>query len=849
MSSDDSFEFEDDGEELAVGAVGAVAITEIPAETESNVIETPANLPEIDLNQDVSPVADSVPDPFPPETSPIPVSSVTDHSIEKEEEIQPEIENTEGKGFRRTETGSVASSIDPLQGTLAELLSVPLGRPRKRVEHKKDESKPSIPVLNRDTENPNTYDLDYLLDSQRLTKATHRFVTTTDPLLGPTDKSEDNSDIDFIRRNIESTVRPKPTQSSMSASLSLDALPVKKTHTLTTKEAEKLADRLVSYKQQVEMKVKQTQESIRYKETMECTFTPEIKKTKANRPRRKPEEMYYDGVSKAKEMQEKQERMRDMQTLEVSSFRPVVNQQSKKMLEKRGRDPTPVYEKLYSAHKDGVMKQLKGGNARSRSVGDALTFRPTINKRSEDLSRPSKVNDALYADAKRRQERQKEVPKVQPFEPKLSKNSEKVLLTRFEEDFSSVWSRYSGLDVMTTCTPLRQLVQEMGFETEGNEAGKIWEMLEGEQRGGVRKKDVMMVLATVMRFKPRYCHNGEAVEGKLGRFQGDEFVLGTKEVSKLQKIFEGSYEARLSLTKRQSSTLTRLKPETYTFKPDLTQSNRQFRARSNSVSTSRETRLSTEPERLQLKLQQARDLLEQKKMAECTFKPTLKPSKYRNLNSGNGDSEVVPVKRQVDRNLALYQMAQLSKAKREKELKEKAEKLREMETNECTFAPNLDLFECGVERGKQEKRAEGVKESIDRLRKAREEKDKIRKAGERGEPGPRNGKRKGTETEGSTTPATPGIAGKPNIADLQMTASALNPHEIARKLEAIPKVEVMTLGISVRPGVTEDLTLYEGDDLFAVVSAFASKHGEFQVGLGTEEAFKLRTLISEQLLE
>lgn len=126
-----------------------------------------------------------------------------------------------------------------------------------------------------------------------------------------------------------------------------------------------------------------------------------------------------------------------------------------------------------------------------------------------------------------------------------------------------------------------------------------------------------------------------------------------------------------------------------------------------------------------------------------------------------------------------------------------------------------------------EKRAEGFQETIARMRKAREEKEKVRKAGERGEPQAGVGKKKGTETESSSMPATPGLAPKFSAPlPPQESRQMLNAAEIARKLEAIPKAEVMTLGINIRPGVTEDLTLYEGDDLFAVVSAFATKHSE-----------------------
>lgn len=715
MSSEDSFEFEDDGEELAVGAVGTVAVPEIAAETVSESREITAKEEEVVieseepilLEADLKPDEDKgtssplqlAPDAiFPPAIDPLPQAEV---------EIRPNFSSAasevEDISKSHEATDSIAGSIDPFQGTIAELLNVPLARLRKRTDHKKEEAKAAIPVLNRDTENPNTYDLDYLLEAQIRTKAAHRFVTPSESALVPCDKSEDTSDVDFIKRNIESTLRPKLAQTSFASSMSLEAFPVKRTRALSVKQAGRLADRLVSYKQQVEMKVKQTQESLRYRETQACTFAPEIGKTKANGPRRKPEEMYYEGLTRAREQQEKQERLRETQIVEVSNFRPAVNQQSAKMLEKRGRDATPVYEKLYSAHKDEVKRQLQAGKTRSRSTSDVLTFKPAINKRSEELSRPKKVNEALYEDAKRRQERQKEVPKLQAFEPKLSKNSEKVLFTRFEEDFGAAWGRYSGSNMLTSSTPLRQLLQDLGFDSlteEGSAAARIWEMLEGERRGGVKKGNLLSVLAAVMHFKPKQSTETPSKDGKFGRFEGEEFVLHSKELPRLHKAFEAAYEARLIASKRQ---IDPKKPtaEVYSFKPDLRQSAKGIRgrSRSNSVSSergsSRETRLLGEPERLQSKLQQARELLEQKKMAECTFKPTLKPSKYTQSVAASDTSEPSdrPTKRQTDRNLALYQMAQLAKAKREQQAKEKADLQRELEASECTFTPNVDLFE------------------------------------------------------------------------------------------------------------------------------------------------------------
>lgn len=76
----------------------------------------------------------------------------------------------------------------------------------------------------------------------------------------------------------------------------------------------------------------------------------------------------------------------------------------------------------------------------------------------------------------------------------------------------------------------------------------------------------------------------------------------------------------------------------------------------------------------------------------------------------------------------------------------------------------------------------------------------------------------------------------------------LSPEEMLKKLQAIPQAEIMTVAVNVKPGQTEDLTLYEGDDLTSVVTSFAQKHGKQHTGLSQDDTFKLRSLISAQLL-
>lgn len=163
-----------------------------------------------------------------------------------------------------------------------------------------------------------------------------------------------------------------------------------------------------------------------------------------------------------------------------------------------------------------------------------------------------------------------------------------------------------------------------------------------------------------------------------------------------------------------------------------------------------------------------------------------------------------------------------------------------------------------------------------RVQKARDEKKRVKSALERGEPSdylPGGEFRYGIErtfkgaakvvTEEAapfppqriSLPQSPRPRTPTTLADDRKGSASepkektqLSPEEMLKKLQAIPQAEIMTVAVNVKPGQTEDLTLYEGDDLTSVVTSFAQKHGKKHTGLSQEDTFKLRNLISAQLL-
>lgn len=197
---------------------------------------------------------------------------------------------------------------------------------------------------------------------------------------------------------------------------------------------------------------------------------------------------------------------------------------------------------------------------------------------------------------------------------------------------------------------------------------------------------------------------------------------------------------------------------------------------------------------------------------------------------------------------------------------------------DCPFSPSLDLAGAKY-KDNGGRKAEGYDALVGRLRKAREERERLKELKERGEPSdylpgsdfhhdiertfkgapkrtrqprivilPERVIRRSTSTSLLTPKSVYSASSGPASPGSFSPRGQLTTAEMMKKLQAIPQNEIMSVTVTVAPDHTEDLTLYEGDDLTSVVSSFAQKHGQFQTGLKQEDMFKLRSLISAQLL-
>ena len=490
-----------------------------------------------------------------------------------------------------------------------------------------------IPTLTQ--ANPDTYDLDQLLGSCKGAKT-----------------GKTPAKVDFIRRNITATKPAKPNLSHTGV-LGYERLLTPK-KTMKPQQSAQLFTRLVTYKQQSQVKAQEAKQTKLDKEIRQCTFVPKVDKTAALRERKKPEDLYYSGLSQMKETQAKSALLREKLKPQPSTFRPSLDRHSLQLTQGRS---TPVFRKLYES--DRQKRANLQEKVRSRSAEERRPFAPTINKHSL----------ALAAGPKGKPSTRKPTSATQPIPTRTTTNpaSVRMLQERFEADFAGAWGLYSPTETISASLVLRQLLKDLHLETGAaaeSLTASIWSSLEGGLRGGVRRKDVLILLKAVMRLQvfPKAGGDSGKSGGIYGRFIGEQYAIGPKDVQRLQRTFKDAYELRRRIGQQSRGTQ----------RVSSTQSER------NSSKGSRTSSRTSSPINTSVSIRISVD-------SECTFHPDLSLTSRRTPS---------PVPSSPSRHLALFAQAKESQARKaviSTQLQARTQTTATLKAQmaECSFSPKL----------------------------------------------------------------------------------------------------------------------------------------------------------------
>jgi hypothetical protein len=588
-----------------------------------------------------------------------------------------------------------------------------------------------IPVLNRGTVNPYTYDTDYLLGNQDRVFLQSRARPETA-----------RSAKDYIKRNIASTkvrVQPiKPPSPDYTSKAALLLSPRSDQHRQVNVQS-----RLCDKAAKTEEKTAKLKLELEQAQLSHCTFRPEIMSKKQPRTF----EDFFSEIStkdqlrqeRVKRLQEEREMGQDR--LDDFSYRPTLCGKSVKMQKDSSE---PVYIKLYNQAKSHVQRRIDAslGRIETDSVvsasSDASSFKPFtphLNKKSQGLAREGRIDDLLYADALRRTEHHKASVSSQskPMKEKLiSSVSDSLLRGKFLAEFTE---HFEALETegRLNYTQYRELMTRMRFvsaeakdsrlEQERNLLLELWkEVVVGQQ--AAEKDRLEGYLLSLMGF---YQGKGEST-GIEGRSVGEVHL----------KYFT-LYESR-ALAKKPAAL-----PESFSFKPKIDTNsekiNHKRKADSQPAIGRHEDHLIKERDERLKRIESLRKAAENEELVGCTFKPKTNQKASARIGTVEHRRETL-AKEYIDMMKStetryhtdlLYSLARKVNDKLTSKTQEAAVKRAEELDKGCTFKPDVSQSAALLHvRQRVLGEIPGTEEIIHRIKKGRAEHEWHKTMKERG---------------------------------------------------------------------------------------------------------------------
>lgn len=447
--------------------------------------------------------------------------------------------------------------------------------------------------------------------------------------------------------------------------------------------------KLENYQQKTEEKLEKLLGEKANQELEECTFQPKVNSPQGQRTVTEflSAQAKHENSRNAKLKVLQEEKQREL-TASDCSYTPSICSRSSKLSQLLPREAS-VFQKLHSDHKGSKRSSLK----------IACCFIPSVNKRSKCMFRAGPVDEVLYQDAVRRQN--KRTPSACTREFSMSSASQKVLMEKVTKDFDAAFEELDALNSgHLDYSKFALLLGKLGFlsgdsqgsfyNEERNLLVEAWGLLGDREARRVSKKNLMAFVVIMMDLLP-VSRPGLNIENSL--IENDPILL--EQLRKVYREFSGLYRNKLHAHPKRT-----VEPETHSFKPRISHSSSAlalnvYRKRLESYGSSAlEDVFTAEKQRVTDELNRVKQAKSLSDMKECTFRPKINGKPY--------------TKERTDRNISLYN---LSKAR--KDTGDPKENLDE----ECTFAPLIVKRHITPTFYREIK---GTRETIERMQKGRE---------------------------------------------------------------------------------------------------------------------------------
>jgi hypothetical protein len=540
---------------------------------------------------------------------------------------------------------------------------------------------------------------------------------------------------------------------------------------------ERTDERMKKFNENKRRKMELIKQENEKKELENCTFKPQLI-TKNAGQRRNLEQFLHDQRKHEEEKALKRNILLEQESqVEAGQVHhPEINESSRKMLAKRKDADKPVHERLYGISKtnkqlnkiindaDSEIRVGSEANGQRFASGKSRpldseneTFAPKINPRSKEIVRDQPVQELLYNDALRRKD-MNELRKQKTSIKEKSKRSREVnennieyLIHRFNKEFEPTFEAVAqqseeGVTDVLNYRQLGELLFDMGFlsgsaSSESEERillSSMWTGLGGAQNEGLSKEVIRAFLLAVEGVKITESVKAPTEE-EFGQMKDGEFY---PDCPKISKHFKLMYLNRIRHfrdgTKRKIMKVESEVSQDCTFQPSLSENTHSLAQRyrqkiAENYEGGKITVLDilTAQTNKQQWIEETKKELENKETEECTFHPMTNENVRIKANES--------MQTTGDKCFDLYQLAS-AKAKSKID-KSKDEYEFEKSAQECTFQPNI--AKEGARRNEETPHyvnQRSIQETLERLKKGREEREFKKKMTERGygEPTPTN---------------------------------------------------------------------------------------------------------------
>lgn len=640
-----------------------------------------------------------------------------DDEDEEEEDQQDEEENDE-------EQGQASPDIYNSTGQ---------NSPKSRRDHNSASPQKSSIKFNRDGNKGISYDIEFLKEARELGKL--QISSQFPQSAQKSDKVQASTGKDYIRQNIASTkirvhpVRAPPPVLHPTVAAMLNPQAERKKVDVKGRfydKAEKAQEKRTKLKAELE------QEKL-----SECTFKPEIINKKQPR---NFDDFISENYTKDKQRQDKIKRLQDErlkgqdQQTEEFSYKPKLCEKSVKM---QKESTEPAYLKLYNSAKSHVQKKIEL-NLATRTETESVTstasdaslkpFTPQLNKKSHELVREGRIDELLYADAKRRTETHKQSVSISNKSVKekfISSTSDQLLRGKFLAEYSENFEALE-LEAAINYTQFKELMTRMRFITPDAKESKLekekilltefWKELAGEEPS-LGKDKLEEQLLTLMGFQ------------KINE-QGEIVASEGKSIGEIHLKYFALYENRVY---SRSSKAPPASTENYSFKPQIDSHSEKINRRrpgSQPATGRHEDQLIAERDERLKRIEKLRLDTESKQLKDCTFKPQTNKLASSKIGSVEHKSDSL-AKDYIDMMKStqskyhtdlLYNLAAKSHEKQGAKTKEAQAKRNEEESKDCTFKPDRSLTTTNLQlRQRNIAEIPGTEEIIQRIKKGRAE--------------------------------------------------------------------------------------------------------------------------------